>query len=481
MKFKPQDLLTLLIGLFLLGSCKESNNIGLDLDPNSKIEGTLVDTLSIASRTEKEPRSQATRLQRNPIGYISDPIFGSVESNISMALTIPDIVTNDFTFTSSAVLDSAVLVLGYSKELYADTLASRYRFEIRELAESIIAKDSYFADQVYPTNAQIVGTFYDRIFPTKPLKIYDIVTGGPDTLKTVPAQLRIQLDKNFVKNKIMSLSPTTLSDQRLFSNKFNGFKIELNKSTSVGQLGMVFFDFISSNSKLEVYYRKPNELNANETDTAVVNFPITNGGITPVVSSIARNYTGTPIETQLNNPNTQYAETYVQGLAGVKTKITFPYLNKFRNAVGSVIVNKAELVVPIISGTDVAPFKPLPRIALYKKDVVNKPTQIQDQLYFYNQFMSQELGDFAFGGYFDSTKKQYVFVITNYIQQLLNGQEEDKGTYLAATPLSEFEYLVPSFATSGRSIIGSGAKKADGTYLNPTNRMKLNIFYSKLN
>ncbi len=481
MKFKPQDLLTLLIGLFLFASCKDSSTIGLDPDPNSSMEGLFIDTLTISSRTEKEPRAQAYMTQRHALGYISDPIFGTVRASIAMSLTKPGNVNEDFTFTETAELDSAVLVLSFSKELYADTIGSRYNFEVRELAESLYTKDSFFADQTYATKPTVLGRYNDVINPTKEVQIYDIVVSGEDTLKKVTPQIRIKLDKTFITDKILSLSPTTIDDQRLFSNAFNGFKIELNQPASFGPLGMVFFDFLSSNSKLEVYYKKKNELNEALIDTAVVNFPITNGGSAPVASSIQRSYAGTPIETQLNNPDVQYPVTYIHGLAGVKTKISFPYLEKFKEAVGNVLINKAELVVPISSGTDVAPFLPLSRLSLYKKDIAYQPAQIIDQLSFYNQFMSQDYGDFAFGGYFDSTKKQYVFIVTQHIQQLLNGTSKDYGTYLAATPGTEFEYLVPTNATAGRSIIGSGARDANGNFINPNNRLKLNIYYTKIN
>lgn len=481
MKFKPQDLLTLLIGLFLLSSCKDSNTIGLDLDTDSKIEGTLVDTLTINSRTEKENKVQTFRIQRHPIGYLSDPTFGTLESSIVATFTTPTDILEDYTFTNTATLDSAVLVLSYAKELYADTVFSRYNFEVRELANNMYAKETFFEDEEHAAKPTVLGRYFDNIFPTKPVKVTSLVVGAADTLKTVPAQLRIHIDKEFIKNNLLNLTPSMIENQRVFSSNFKGFKIDLNKSASTGTLGMVFFDFLTTNSKLEVHYKKINEADKSSIDTVIVNFPITNGGLVPVASTIKRNYAGTPIQTQLNNPTVQYPVTYIQGLAGVRTKLSFPYLSKLKEKIGSVILNKAELVVPISSGTELAPFTPLTRLALYRRDIANKPSPIPDQSIFANIYNSPDFGDIAFGGYFNATKKQYVFVVTNYIQSLLDGKLEDHGTYLAATPLSEFEYLVATAATAGRTVIGSGAKDANGNFINPSNRIKLNIFYTKIN
>ena len=55
MKFTKQDLLTLLIGLFLFASCKNPNGVGLDVDPNAAIQGTLVNDQLVTSQTVKEP------------------------------------------------------------------------------------------------------------------------------------------------------------------------------------------------------------------------------------------------------------------------------------------------------------------------------------------------------------------------------------------------------------------------------------------
>ena len=54
MKFIKLDLLTLLISLFLFASCESTSTIGLEVDPSAAVQGNLIDTLTINSRTQLE-------------------------------------------------------------------------------------------------------------------------------------------------------------------------------------------------------------------------------------------------------------------------------------------------------------------------------------------------------------------------------------------------------------------------------------------
>ncbi|HEY0771947.1 MAG TPA: DUF4270 family protein, partial [Sphingobacteriaceae bacterium] len=123
MKYIKQDLLTLLISLFILSACNNPDNIGLEVDPDYAINGTLVDTATIISRTVPEDTVQTTSLGKYPMGYMNDPVFGTTEANIALSLSLP---SNNQTFGTNPVLDSAVLVLKYA-DFYGDSLQSSYK------------------------------------------------------------------------------------------------------------------------------------------------------------------------------------------------------------------------------------------------------------------------------------------------------------------------------------------------------------------
>jgi len=465
MKFIKLDLLTLLISLFLFASCEKTSTIGLEIDPNSAIQGALVDTLTISSRTVLDQNVSTFSLTRHPLGYLKDPIFGTTESTLSFAVNLPN---DAYSFGINPVIDSAVLVLSYGSEFYGDS-TSLYSFDVRQLSSNLVDAPSLNNNVVFPANSTLLGNKTTKVYPTTPIKISDVIT-GLDTLKTVKAQVRIKLDNQFFQNNVLTLGETSLKTNYNFTSAFKGLQVKINKTTSTGNGGLMFFDFAGTNSSLMLYYRKQNATTTTAIDTIPANFPIsTTSG--PVAATTQHDYTGTAIATQLNNPNQQYAVTYLQPLVGLRNKISFPYLNKFIKEVGNIVVNKAELVIDLSTGTDIQPLY-APRLSLYRYDIAEKRQNVPDN----NSLDIRGLDPTVFGGYFNAAKKQYIFVVTSYIQDLMTGKLKDYGTFLAPTPSAEYS-INPSLSSGARAVIGSFKK-------NPStgdNIMKLNVYYTKIN
>lgn len=240
----------------------------------------------------------------------------------------------------------------------------------------------------------------------------------------------------------------------------------------------MFFDLTSSTSAsgLMLYYRKQNATTATATDTVSVNFPI-NASSGPVAASVKHTYLSN-VQVQLDNPDTQYPVTYLNSLAGLRNKLSFPYLGNLKTAIGKIVVNKAELVIDLSSGTDVAPFRAASRLALYRYDIAGQRKNLPDNDVGDGYYTAGDARASAtvFGGYFDSVNKRYVFGITAYIQDLLSGKTEDYGTFLAVSPYSTFTYL-NTFNVGSRAVIGSYKKNPSaGDKL-----IKLNVYYTKIN
>jgi len=473
MKFTKLDLLTLLIGLFLFASCKNPDSVGLDVDPNTQITGTLVDTVKITSQTVRESAVTTTALSRHPLGYMIDPIFGKTESSIAMTVVPP---FTSYDFGTSPQLDSAVLVLNLGTQFYGDTTTSKYSIDVYQLTNTIT---NYKSSDVQAHNAALLGNFNSKIFPNTPIKVYDIIAGAKDTLKTVPAQIRIPLNKAFFQSTVLSLPTTGTATFAKFTEYFKGLYAEINKSssniTATNGGGIAFIDFAGTNSYLQLVYKKTNAA-ATGVDTVSINFPI-NTSSGPITANIKHDYTGTPVQTQLDvpNPSVPYNVTYLQALVGLKTKISFPYLKNFSDKHGKVVVNKAELVVDLSAGTYGYPFLPAQRLSLYRWDIAQQPVYLPD-----NDVPTQyNKGDVRanltapyFGGYYDSLKNRYVFSVTSYIQDLIDNKKTDYGTFIAPTSLTEFQ-ITPSASSAARSVIG--------TYGSSGKRLKLNIYYTKIN
>lgn len=471
MNFKKIDLLTLLIGLFLFASCENTSTIGLDVDPSIAIKGTLVDTNTIVSRTIQEEITETNTKTKYPFGFLVDPIFGTTEANLALSVNV---AAEGYNFGTTPTIDSAVLVLNYGGEFYGDSTAN-YSIAIHQLDVNLARETSFLSNKNWTYYNTLIGSKTGKIYPNTKFKISDIVTGKPDTLKTVNPQIRIHLDKDFIEANMVNVNSDILKYNANFTRFFRGLYVKINQITGKG--GLMSFDLSGSNSGVYLYYKKQNTT-TNLKDTVSVNFPI-NPSLNPTAATIKHDYTGTAIATQLNNPNTQYPVTYLQPLVGLRNKISFPYLTKFAANVGKVAVNKAELVIDLSAGTDVAPFTAAPRLALYRNDIAERRKNVPDNDRGTSQFDpgdSRALSESVFGGYFNSVTRQYIFVITSYVQDLLDGKTKDYGTFLAVTPSKSFE-IFPTIGTGTRSVIGSYKKNpAAGDHI-----MKLNIYYTKIN
>ena len=465
MKFIKQDLLTLLIGLFLFASCKNSSSVGLDVDPNSAIQGTLVSDRLVSSQTVKEPDVITSNLTLYPLGYINDPVFGKTESSLAMTV-VPSENSLDFT---AANLDSAVLVLNLNNQFYGDTTSSKYSIDVYQLTNTIT---KFKSSDVQAHNSTLLGNFNSKIYPNTPIKITNIVTGGKDTLQTVKAQIRIPLNKAFIQSTILSLPATGTATNIKFSDYFKGLYAEINKTSSTGTGGIAFLDFASVNSYLQLVYKKTNS--SNGIDTLSKKFPIATANGQVITANIKHDYTGTVVQTQLDNPTLQYNVTYLQGMAGVKTKISFPDLKNFTTVYGKAIINKAELIVDLSSGTYAYPFNAPQRLSLYRWDIAGLPVNVPDRDQSTQSYAGdpRALEDPIFGGYYDAINNRYVFNVKAYVQDLIDNKKVDYGTFIAPASLTDFQVL-PSASSAARAVIGS--------FGNATNRLKLNIYYTKIN
>lgn len=471
MKFNKIDLLTLLISLFLFASCESTSTIGLEVDPTSALEGKLVDSVTIKSNTLLDDAVETSTAVSHPFGFLKDPIFGTTEASLALAVNLPN---DAYSFGTTPTLDSAVLVLNYAANFYGDSTAT-YSIDVHQLNDNISRETSFLSNKDWAYNPTLLGNKTGKIYPNTRYKVTELVTGKPDTLKTVTPQIRIPLSNSFIQQNIINTNATNLRTNLNFTRYFRGVRVQINKATSTGNGGIMFFDFASTNSAVVLYYKLQNN-STNVRDTTSVSFPITTTSSYKVAATIKHDYTGTAVATQLANPTVQYPITYLQPLAGLKNKISFPYLDKFATEVGKVAVNKAELVIDLNSGTDALPYGSAPRLALYRYDIAEKRQNLPDN----NAGSQTSAGDprnqGAFGGYFNAVTRQYVFVVTAYVQDLLDGKIKDYGTFLAPTPNSSFS-VFPSISTGARSVIGSFKK----TPVAGDNTMKLNIYYTKIN
>lgn len=477
MRFLKLDLLTLLISLFVLGSCKKPDSVGLAVDPSEVINGTLLDTVSINTTTLRDDSIVTSNLTASqggtsvyilPVAYFKDPVFGVTEANAAFSLGTPAGVA--FTKpTGTVTVDSAVLVLRYGKNFYGDTSATNYKLNVYQLNEQP-TDQVYYNTKAWSYNPSLIGTGSFHARPNDSVKVLQIVTGAKDTIKKLPPQIRIPVNTAFVKNNILLADSSKLIGTEAFKRYFKGLYLTLDKAQTTGGPGGNFY-FLTDSCALNIYYKNTNS--SGTIDTVMASFSASGN----YAAQIKHDYSGTAIPAVLNSTAKSSGTVYLQGLAGLRAKIAFPSLaTNVKNLIGNATLNRAELIITPVAGTQLYPFLPAPRLTMYRYNIAKQRTLIPDANTSDPSYISAPPGlpAFAvFGGYYNSIKSEYHFVITGYIQDLILGKLIDYGTFLAPADYyntSSVEYATGSAYSAGRLVAG-------GDKTSPY-KLKLNIIYT---
>ncbi len=463
MKFLRLDLLTLLISLFIFNSCKRQDGIGLGIDPTNQVNGALVVDTNIIIRTEVDSTAVTSGLAKTPLGNFTDPAFGTTVSNVALGLSLP----NDAAYTVPAgtlTIDSAVLVLRYANGFYGDSVATRYTANVYQLAEKAGVQTYYNTKRWLVNTGTVWGTKTFTARTHDSVTIANIRTGKADTIQKVGPQVRIPFSKAFIYNNLFNANGSQLASTLLFQNAVKGLYITLDKgqANNVGGILQLALD----SSRLDVFYKT---VNGATIDTATVSLPF-------VSHSAAITYTYTTtiqalLADKVNSQNT----VYLQGLAGLRTKVSFPDLNKFNP--DSIVLNRAELVITPQPNSGI-PYAPLPKLTMYQLDIAHQRTYIQDASPSDGRNQIS-----AFGGRYDKTKKEYHFLVTAYVQDLIRKKTVDYGTFIA--PIDTTEVTTVSGSSVGTTSVSPSVQTAArtiavGSDKSSPYKIKLNIIYTRI-
>ncbi|QJD96516.1 DUF4270 domain-containing protein [Mucilaginibacter robiniae] len=462
MKFFRLDLLTLLISLFILGSCKNQSTVTLPLG-NQQLNGTLLVDDNITINTTAEDSVITSGLTKTPLAYFKDNILGTTESNIATAVSLPG--SSAYTLpTGSLSIDSAVLVMRYADGFYGDSLSSNYKANVYQLTEQPTSSSYYYNNKTWAHASSLIGSRSFNVRPKTIIRIRDIVTGAADTLKKVPAQLRIALSSDFIQKNLFNASTAALANNAIFQNAIKGLYVTLDKNQS-GAGGAIMFNLDSSN--IAVYYKATT---ASAVDTAVTTLSLgTHAAEIKYTRSIA-------VTAALNNTSSNNL-VYLQGLGGLRAKISFPSLSSLFGTtdVSTVTLNRAELVLTPNPGSDI-PYTPQPQIYMYRYNIAHQRTVLPDANGTSSGASdSRYFSTAIFGGGYDKTEKSYHFIITGYLQDLLRGKTVDYGTFIGpidTTSRTNATDVLATAQTAGRTVIVGSDKTS-------AYRIKLNIIYTK--
>jgi hypothetical protein len=457
-----------LISLFILSGCSNPSLVGLDVDPGDQIQGLYTDTVSIQSSTFREDSVVTSGSPITPFGYLKDPVIG--ESSSSLAFALAPLSSGDSRLPANITIDSAILVMNYGKEFYGDSVGSTYHIEVNQLKEPYQFGKSYLSSEKWNTEPELIGGKAINRFAYKDSVTISTKVDGKDTLVRVAPQLRIPLDGTKLKGIFdNNIDSATFANEESFHQFVKGFFVSINQNAQTGIGGIVQLAINNEQNGIEIYYKLPDS-----TSQTVRKY-----GMYSNQSSAAITHTySTEVQNMLASTDKDQSTVYVQGLVGLGTSIRFPNLENLKGQ--NLIVNKAELVIYVDSETTGSVFTTqAPRLTLYRKDIAGQNVPLPDGDTRRNS-QGNSLADprsfgLAYGGFYDKDKKRYLFTLTSYIQDILLGKTSNKEIYL--TPASPLDLnnvpYSPSLNANSRAILGGGN--------NPEYKMKLNIYFSKVN
>lgn len=241
------------------------------------------------------------------------------------------------------------------------------------------------------------------------------------------------------------LNNANFSSESAFNDFFNGFYI--TDSITNGSGCIFYFDLREAlpanfRSKMIFYY-------SNDTSTVPQIFEMAvNGGAH--FNYFHHDYSQAVFVNQFNDPVAGSNFCYLQSMAGIKTTIRFPHLNELIKT-GQVSINRAvlEITADVSSSGNL---KPHSKLGLAGIDSAGL-----------GYFLPDNIDNTAlFGGDLTSSNT-YSFVITRYVQQVLNGSRKDYGLYLLASGAA---------VNANRTVI-KGSNNLD-------KRMKLKIIFTSI-
>ena len=431
-------LIIFFLTLFSLSACKDPDELGLEVLPYSDQLFVLSsDSATLVTRVVREDSLLSKGVSLHLLGSYDDPVFGRSDASFYSQIRLG--FAADFGAPGDDLVpDSLILSLAYAG-YYGDTTLTQ-TIHVNRLSEDIHTDSSYYTSTVFSIESPVNDLANGFTFSPKPNSTVSVLS------ESQSAQLRIPLSLVLADSILALDGQSTLSDNTNWIQYFKGLYIHTDPVIGSGNGAISYFDLNSPDTKLTLYFHNV----TTGKDSLKYDFNISGG---TSISHQEHDYYGatTDVGHQLMDSTFNDSLNYLQAMAGVKTKITFPYLNHFKDS-GNIVVNKAELEIAIKNGTTNFYSAPSKLFLVY--------IDINGNSLFMIDYFE---GTTYFGGNYTSATQTYKFNIARHLQKILDGTIQDNGLYLLVSG---------SVVQSNRLIIGSGK--------NPDYPMKLNLYYTRL-
>lgn len=430
-----QILLALVISALFLVSCEEPVLEDTDLAGGSN-NLVFTDTLTILTTTVKESPLAADELPQHLLGSMDDPVVGKTLASFYTEYRLP---SDSVLLPGGVTLDSIVLAFAFDGA-YGD-LTQPQSIVAYEIAQDIDLETDYKTDAQFTISPTEIGRL-DNYIP-------DFESNIQVNDSLYDAHFRMKLNNTF-GNKLLSYlaSPVYISNTD-FQALFHGIYLTIDTGNQYGS-GVIYMDVDDALSRLILYYTEGGEAKS---------IALVTDDKTASVNHYHHNLSGSLAAQPVGSQSLSDSVVYIQSMAGLKAKIEFPHIARFKD----ILINKAELIVTQVNdptGTDdtyPAPARMI--INAVGDDGENDfvPDQLEDLDYFGG-------GRLTVTNTLGVSVSQYRFNLARHFQQLVNNEVNNNGLFLLTFPSNQI----------GDRVILGGRN-------HPIGSAKLRLTYTKIN
>lgn len=376
--------------MFFAPSCKDDDSaIGTGIMPNSDMMEFVCDTIGIQTFAVRDTHVETHNRTINPIGIINDPLFGQTTASCAFQMLLSTTNVQFSREIDTTDLSDVKLTLQLKYANKYGSSESPMTININRLLTDISYDSTYYEDKEFAASEFELLKSADIAFDTDSI-------------------MKIEMPSELVEEIVMENVGQTTWSNADFVKFFKGLYITTELASGDGCIYAL--DLISNKSKMVLTYN----------DTCTFDFDISE--YSTRINMYKHDYTNADSEVKeaIDNPDQPTKYCYIQGLAGLKTKIMFPEIKTLFDST-NIIINRAQLCVTIKEGTE-SSVLPSPAAMSMTKILDN------GKFDFLEDYKSNSKN---FGGSLNQTDKSYTFNIPLHLQGLQLG-ETDNGIYMVA-------------------------------------------------
>jgi hypothetical protein len=439
-----------LMGLLLIGCEPDKNTLGIDIFPPQDGIVVYTDTITEFETMLVRSRPRVTSISLRSVTDTRTFLLGSMVdtmTGLSKAEIVTEFSLSQFgDFGEDPFIDSLSLWL-YVSDVIGDT-AQALHIRVYEFL------DSLSMDSVYYSDYDVTGKYnpeplVDKVFTPKPGTFF-----------------RFDIDNQELLNRIIDATnpaDSIFAYNSNFQRIFNGLYITTEPVGDGGSFAKLQLanDFAGMRFK---YYHDSISVAARDTIPLSTYYIGFNEFFAQKINIFQHDFTGTALESMIDNPDARPPIAYAQGLAGVNVKITVPDLEDYVGT-GQVAINAARLIFYVVpdsmSGISAEDY-PL-QLMMDSQLPDGTPVQLYDQVTNTNPFQYGKLTQSNENSAFLEPLYYYSFDVGRHFQSVISGDIENNDLYI----------FVNNPATTVKTI------KFWSNYSSNKGGLKLELIYSK--